>query len=127
MWLGLLRHSLFQPWGTTWLNWRRQRDGSVRGWCITGGGPTGTCTTRDCNGLELGIILSSGCICEVTGKRVETVENAVFWGYQRGSDGLVVELHRIGDLLGLGIVWNNTLASIIIQEHTNDPYLLPSK
>ena len=69
----------------------------------------------------------SGSICEGICKCVETTENAVLWGYQRGSDGLVAELHRIRDFLGLIIVWGYTLADIIIQGHTNTPSHLTSK
>ena len=76
--------------------------------------------------MDMGIIFSSGRIYEGTSKRVETVDNVVFWGYRRGSYGLVAEFHRIRDLIGLGIVCNDTLASIMIQGHINDPSLLAS-
>ena len=33
----------------------------------------------------------------------------------------------MGDLIGLGILWNDTLAAIIIQGHTNSTSLLTSK
>ena len=55
------------------------------------------------------------------------MDNATFWGYQRGSYGLVEEFYHIGNLLGLVIVWNDTLVAIMIQGHTNYPSLLYSK
>ena len=42
------------------------------------------------------------------------MENAVFWGYYRGSDGLVAEFHRIGYLFGLGVLWYKLLETLMI-------------
>ena len=55
------------------------------------------------------------------------MNNVVFWGQRRGSDGLVAEFHRIGDLIGLSIVWDDTLVAIMVQGHPNNPPLLASK
>ena len=87
--LGLLQHTSFHRWKMTGLNWRSQRDGSGRVWCITLRLPTGRGDPKGYNDLELGILLISGHICEGNRKFFETTDNAVFWGYQRGSDGLV--------------------------------------
>ena len=125
--LGLLQHAIFRRWKMTGLNWRSQRDGSGRCWCITVGIPNGRGVTKGCNGIDLGIWLIRGRICEGTRKCFETTDNAVFWCYQRGSDGLMEELHRTRDFLGLIIVWGDTLADIIIQGHTNTPSHLASK
>ena len=42
------------------------------------------------------------------------MEDAVFWGYHWGSDGLVAEFHRIEYLICLGVVWYDPLALIMI-------------
>ena len=39
----------------------------------------------------------------------------------------MVEFQRIGDLISLSVVWDNTLKEIIIQGHTNTAFLLVSK
>ena len=89
LWFGVLNFPLLCLWMITGLNWRSQQDGSGRGWCVTRGGLTVRYVAKGCNFLEFGIRLSSGHISEGTHKRVETVENAVLWGYLRGSGGLV--------------------------------------
>ena len=96
-------------------------------WCITGGCANDRGILKGFNGLDLGIRFSSGRIYEGTHKHVENMENESFWGYCRGSDGMVAELHRIRDLLRLIIMWDDMLSAIMIQVHTNNPYLLASK
>ena len=44
-----------------------------------------------------------------------------------GSDGLVEEFQCIRDLIGLGVLWYNMLASIMIEGYPYDPYLFSSK
>ena len=60
-------------------------------------------------------------------KRDDPMENSVFGGFYQGSDGLVVEFHRIEYLFGLGVLWINPLAPINIKGHPYDSSLFPSK
>ena len=58
--------------------------------------------------------MGCGHIHEGICKCGDTTDNAVLWGYHRVRDGLVAEFHRIKDLLGLGVVWYDPLALIMI-------------
>ena len=55
------------------------------------------------------------------------MENAVFGGYYWSSDGLVAELHRIRHFFGLGVLWYNPLAPIMIEVYPYSPSLFSSK
>ena len=56
-------------------------------------------------------------------KRDDPMENSVFGGFYQGSDGLVVEFHRIEYLFGLGVLCYNPSATIIIEGYTYNPSL----
>ena len=55
------------------------------------------------------------------------MEIAVFGGYYQVSDGLVAEFHCIGDFFGLGVLWYNPLASIMIKGYPYAPSLFSYK
>ena len=124
---GLLQLPLYYFHSTYGLSRGRPLDWNDWVWYIIGGCPTVRGVVQWCNGLVLVVWLVRGCIHEDIYKRGDTIDNAVFGGYYWGSDGLAEEFHRIGDLFGLGFLWYNLLAMIMIKGYPYNPSLFSSK
>ena len=89
LYIGMLRHPILESYRLTGFRFNMQRYGSGWGRGIIGGCPTGRGVAQGYNGLELSILLCCGRIREVICKRGDTMEDAVFWGHYRDSNGFV--------------------------------------